>query len=88
MECWPGSLGIRLWGGFILHARRSPRLVPAHSVTVAVLDDGIPFAFGVATNISEGGACVQTGEVSTRRGIQVMLSFSNGEMLDASGRVV
>ncbi len=40
------------------------------------------------TNISECGACVQTGEVCTRRGIHMMLSFSDGEMLEASGRVV
>ena len=68
--------------------RRSPRLVPAQSVTVAVLDHGLPFAYGVVTNISECGACVQTGEVCTRRGIHMMLSFSDGEMLEASGRVV
>ena len=39
-------------------------------------------------NISESGACLQMGEMSTRRGIHVMLSFSSGEMLDASGHVV
>ena len=69
-------------------ARRSARLVPTQSVTVAVLDHGFPFAYGVVTNISESGACVQTGKVSTRRGIHMMLSFSNGEMLEASGRAV
>ena len=68
--------------------RRSTRKVPAESVTVAVLIDGIPSAYGVVTNISEGGACIQTREVSTRRTIHVMLSFANGEMLDANGRVV
>ncbi len=93
----PGASG---FGGFIMQAkkpksletfspaRRSPRLIPAQSVTVAVLEHGLPFAYGVATNISESGACVQTGEVYTRRGIDMMLSFSDGEMLEASGRVV
>ena len=32
--------------------------------------------------------CAETGEVYTRRGIHMMLSFSDGEMLEASGRVV
>ena len=68
--------------------RRSPRRVPAQSVTVAALDHDLPFAYGVVANISDSGVCVQMGEMSTRRGIHVMLSFSNGEMLDASGRVV
>ncbi len=68
--------------------RRSPRRVPAKSVTVAVLDHDLPFAYGVVANISESGACLQMGEMSTRRGIHVMLSFANGEMLGANGRVV
>ena len=68
--------------------RRSPRRVPAQSVTVAALDHDLPFAYGVVANISDSGVCVQMGEMSARRGIHVMLSFSNGEMLDASGRVV
>lgn len=68
--------------------RRSTRRVPARSVTVAVLEHGLPSAYGVVTNISETGACMQMSGVSARRGIHVMLSFSNGEMLDAGGRVV
>ena len=42
-------------------------------------------------NISENGARVQTNEVSarhTRRGVRMMLSFPNGELLEVSGRVV
>ena len=69
-------------------ARKSARLVPVLPVTVAVLDHGLPFAYGVVANISESGACVQTGDVCSRRSIQLMLSFSDGEMLEANGRVV
>ena len=71
--------------------RKSPRFVPTRSVTVAVLDHHLPFAYGVAINISEGGARVQTGEVATRRNrrsIDMMLSFSNGEILELRGRIV
>ncbi len=69
-------------------ARRLPRFAPARSITVALLNHDPPFAFEVVINVSEGGACVQTGEASTRGGVHMMLSFCNGEMLEASGRVV
>ncbi len=71
-----------------LELRRSPRFVPAQSVTVALLNHEPPFAFEVVINISEGGACVQTGEASTRRSVHMMLSFCNGETLEASGHIV
>ena len=63
-------------------------LCTTQSVTAALLDHGLPFVYGVVTNISECGACVQTGDVYTRRDIHMMLSFSDGAMLEASGRVV
>ncbi len=69
-------------------ARRSPRFAPARSITVALLNPDPPFAFEVVINISEGGACVQTGEVSAWSSVHMMLSFCNGEMLEVSGRVV
>ena len=71
-----------------LELRTSPRFVPAQSVNIALLNHDHPFAFEVVINISEGGACVQTGEVSSWCGVDMMLSFCNGEMLEVSGRVV
>ena len=68
--------------------RRASRFVPAQSVTIAVLNHGFPSGYGVVTNISENGACVQAGEIWTQRGIHVMLSFSDGDMLEARGRIV
>ena len=69
-------------------ARRLPRFAPARSITVSLLNHDPPFAFEVVINISEGGACVQTGEVSAWSSVHMMLSFCNGEMLEVSGRVV
>ena len=71
-----------------LELRRSPRFEPVRSLTVALLNQDQPFAFEVVINVSEGGACVQTGEASTRGGVHMMLSFCNGETLEVRGRVV
>jgi len=57
-------------------------------VTVAILDQGVPMAYGVVSDISENGTCVQTNIVPKRQSFDVTLSFYNGEYLRASGRIV
>ena len=71
-------------------ARRSARLVPTQSVTVAVLDHGFPFAYGVVTNISETGACVMTDtRVGQGRIVTIRMSFySHGDLLETAARIV
>ena len=68
--------------------RRSPRFVPAKSLTVAVLNQGVPLAYGVVANISLGGICVQSSEFAVKQKIEIVLSFADGKMLEATGRVV
>ena len=68
--------------------RGSPRFVPSKSLTVAVLNEGVPLAYGVVANISVGGVCVQSSEFSMKRNLDIVLSFADGKMLEATGRVV
>jgi uncharacterized protein (TIGR02266 family) len=70
--------------------REAVRIVPRSPITVAIQDGGVPFAYGVVANISEGGACIWT-DVSLEPGhdVDLRLSFPRGSQpLDARGVVV
>ena len=71
--------------------RRSVRVIPKTSITVAIEDEGQrTAAFGVVANISEGGACVLTdGRFEVGRNVGLQLSFAREpQPLDAQGVVV
>ena len=68
--------------------RRSPRFAPRRPVTVAISHGGVPTAYGVVMNLSESGACLQTGMVPRQRELEMMLSFFDGVYVQAKGRVV
>lgn len=68
--------------------RRAPRFASRRPVTVAISHRGVPTAYGVITNLSEGGACLQTGAVPPQRELEMMLSFYDGVYVQAHGRVV
>jgi hypothetical protein len=58
-------------------------------VTVALLEDNLPIAYGVVRDISERGACIMTDSVlSPGRSYQFRMSFFGGEILEAVVRVV
>jgi uncharacterized protein (TIGR02266 family) len=70
--------------------REAVRIVPRSPITVAIQDGGVPKAYGVVANISEGGACIWT-DVSLEPGhdVRLRLSFPKGSQpLDARGVVV
>ncbi len=69
-------------------SRKAQRFAPDQPVTVAILDQGVPMAYGVVLDISESGTCVQTNVVPKRQSFDVTLSFYNGEYVRATGRVV
>jgi PilZ domain len=73
-----------------MRQRESVRFVPRNPITIAIQDGGVPFAYGVVANISEGGACIWT-DVSFDPGtsLSLRLSFPRGSQpLDADGVVV
>ena len=43
--------------------RQAGRAVPTTSVTVALLEDNVPVAYGIVRNLSEIGACIMTNTV-------------------------
>lgn len=61
--------------------------MPTKSLTVAVLNQGLPVAYGIVANISEGGVCIQTSNFSAKSDLSMVLSFTDGAMVEASGRV-
>ncbi len=70
-------------------ARRSKRLLPNNSVTVALLDDDFPVGYGVIQDISEAGACIVTDRpLEKDRDLLFKMSFYREGMLAAGGRVV
>jgi len=70
-------------------SRRTGRLVPSSSVTVALLEENLPIAYGVVRDISEAGACIMTNtSLSPGRTYQFRMSFFGGEILEAVARVV
>ena len=70
-------------------SRRTGRFVPATSVTVALLEENLPIAYGVVRDISEAGACIMTNtNLNPGRSYQFRMSFFGGEILEAVARVV
>lgn len=70
-------------------SRRTGRAVPSTSVTVALLEDNVPVAYGVVRDLSEIGACIMT-DATLRPGssFQFRMSFFGGEVLEATARII
>jgi Tfp pilus assembly protein PilZ len=70
--------------------RRSIRYLPKRAITVAIDDNGVPLAYGVVANISEGGACVLTdGVFEVGERLILLLSLSREPLpVETAGRVV
>ena len=69
--------------------RNAKRFLPRRSVTVAVLEDDLPIAYGVVQDISEAGVCVVTNSQLTRdRELTLKMSFYREGMVAAGGRIV
>jgi hypothetical protein len=73
-----------------MRQREAVRIVPTMPITVAFQDGGVPFAYGVVANISEGGACVWTDALlDPGASLSLRLSFPRGSQpMDAEGVVV
>ena len=70
-------------------SRRFGRAVPSTSVTIALLDDNVPVAYGVARDLSEIGAGIMTDAVlKPGTSFQFRMSFFGGEVLEATARIV
>ena len=70
-------------------SRRTGRFVPSTSVTVALLEENLPIAYGVVRDISDRGACIMTNTSLNPGGTyQFRMSFFGGEILEAVARVV
>jgi len=73
-----------------MRQRGAVRIVPRSPITVAIQDGGVPYAYGVVANISEGGACIWT-DVGLDPGTSLSLRLSfprRSQPLDADGVVV
>ena len=69
--------------------RNARRYLPKRSVTVAVLEDNFPIAYGVVQDISEAGICFITNSaLSKDREFTIKLSFYREGMLAAGGQIV
>jgi hypothetical protein len=56
---------------------------------VALLEENLPIAYGVVSDLSESGACVTTNAgLSAGKTYQFKMSFFGGEILEATARVV
>ena len=70
-------------------SRRTGRAVPSTSVTVALLEDNVPVAYGVVRDLSEIGACIMTDAVlKPGSSFQFRMSFFGGEVLEATARII
>jgi hypothetical protein len=70
-------------------SRRTGRFVPTTSVTVALLEENLPVAYGVVRDLSEAGACIMTDTgLTSGRTYQFRMSFFGGDVLEAVARVV
>ncbi len=70
-------------------SRRVGRAVPSTSVTVALLEDNVPVAYGIVRDLSEVGACIMT-DILLKPGanFQFRMSFFGGEILEVTARVI
>lgn len=70
-------------------SRRTGRAVPNTSVTVALLEENVPVAYGVVRDLSEIGACIMTDAVlKPGSTFQFRMSFFGGEVLEATARII
>lgn len=70
-------------------ARRVGRAVPSTSVTIALLEDNVPVAYGIVRDLSEIGACIMTDALlKPGTSFQFRMSFFGGEVLEATARIV
>jgi PilZ domain len=69
-------------------SRRAGRFIPSSSVTVALLEENLPIAYGVVRDLSEAGACIMTDtNLSPGRAYQFRMSFFGGKILEAVAQV-
>ena len=70
-------------------SRRAGRFLPSSSVTVALLEENLPVAYGVVKDLSEAGACIMTNAVlRPGRNYQFRMSFFGGAVLEADAKIV
>ena len=70
-------------------ARKTARFVSTQPVTVVIVKQQYqPFACGVLTNISEGGACLMTDAESLSGRFLVRMSFYNAGGVETEARTV
>ncbi len=70
-------------------SRRIGRAVPSSSVTVALLEDNVPVAYGIVRDLSEIGACIMTdATLKPGSSFQFRISFFGGDVLEATARIV
>lgn len=70
-------------------SRRAGRFLPSSSVTVALLEENLPIAYGVVKDLSEAGACIMTNAVlRPGKSYQFRMSFFGGEVLEAEAKIV
>jgi len=63
--------------------------VPSKSVTVALLEENVPVAYGVVRDLSEIGAYIMTNTVlKPGNNYQFRMSFFGGEVLEATATIV
>lgn len=70
-------------------SRRLGRAVPNTSVTIALLEDNVPVAYGIVRDLSEIGASIMTDALlKPGTSFQFRMSFFGGEVLEATARIV
>ena len=70
-------------------ARKTGRAVPSTSVTVALLEENVPVAYGIVRDLSDIGACIMTDTVlKPGSSYQFRMSFFGGQVLEATARIV
>ena len=70
-------------------SRRIGRAVLTTSVTIALLKDNVPVAYGIVRDVSEIGACIMT-DTTLKPGssFQFRMSFFGGAVLEATARII
>jgi Tfp pilus assembly protein PilZ len=73
-----------------MRERSAVRITPRSAITVVIENQGLPFAYGVVANISEGGVCVWTnGRFGVGETVELRLSFAREpQPFVASGVVI
>ncbi len=70
-------------------SRRIGRAVPSTPVTIALLEDNVPVAYGIVRDLSAIGACIMTdATLKPGSSFQFRMSFFGGEILKATARII